>query len=72
MKNPENGAEPGGTTPLHGRTGMRTKHFLAGISAFCALAGTPALAQDKPYEGVTVNVMTFTGPQIAEPLQRRA
>ena len=30
-----------------------------------------ALAQDKPYEGVTVNVMTFTGPQIAEPLQRR-
>ena len=22
--------------------------------------------------GVTVNVMTFTGPQIAEPLQRRA
>ncbi len=51
---------------------MRTKHFLAGISAFCALAGSPALAQDKPYEGVTVNVMTFTGPQIAEPLQRRA
>ncbi len=25
----------------------------------------------KPYEGVTVNVLTFTGPQIAEPLQRR-
>jgi multiple sugar transport system substrate-binding protein len=24
------------------------------------------------YDGVTVNVMTFTGPQIAEPLQRRA
>ena len=23
-------------------------------------------------DGVTVNVMTFTGPQIAEPLQRRA
>src|SRR5687767_8860559 len=51
---------------------MRTKYFLAGISALCALAGTPAQAQDKPYEGVTVNVMTFTGPQIAEPLQRRA
>jgi multiple sugar transport system substrate-binding protein len=43
---------------------------LAGISALCMLAGT-ALAQ-KPFEGVTVNVMTFTGPQIAEPLQRRA
>lgn len=26
----------------------------------------------KPYEGVEVNVLTFTGPQIAEPLQRRA
>jgi len=24
-----------------------------------------------PFEGVTVNVITFTGPQIAEPLQRR-
>jgi multiple sugar transport system substrate-binding protein len=24
------------------------------------------------YQGVTVNIMTFTGPQIAEPLQRRA
>jgi multiple sugar transport system substrate-binding protein len=26
----------------------------------------------KPYEGVEINVITFTGPQIAEPLQRRA
>lgn len=25
----------------------------------------------KPFEGVEVNVLTFTGPQIAEPLQRR-
>jgi multiple sugar transport system substrate-binding protein len=25
----------------------------------------------KPYEGVEINVLTFTGPQIAEPLQRR-
>jgi multiple sugar transport system substrate-binding protein len=31
----------------------------------------PAAAQMK-YEGVSVNVVTFTGPQIAEPLQRRA
>jgi ABC-type glycerol-3-phosphate transport system substrate-binding protein len=36
----------------------------------CALAA-PAAAQMK-YDGVTVNVVTFTGPQIAEPLQRRA
>ncbi len=26
----------------------------------------------KPFDGVEVNVITFTGPQIAEPLQRRA
>jgi multiple sugar transport system substrate-binding protein len=25
----------------------------------------------KPYEGVEIDVLTFTGPQIAEPLQRR-
>ncbi len=31
-----------------------------------------ASAADKPFEGVTVNMLTFTGPQIAEPLQRRA
>ncbi|MBI5929217.1 MAG: extracellular solute-binding protein [Chloroflexi bacterium] len=29
-------------------------------------------AQDKPFEGVTVELLTFTGPQVAEPLQRRA
>jgi len=31
-----------------------------------------ASAQDKPYAGVEFDVLTFTGPQIAEPLQRRA
>ena len=30
-----------------------------------------AEAAAKPYEGVEINVLTFTGPQIAEPLQRR-
>jgi multiple sugar transport system substrate-binding protein len=35
------------------------------------LAGiAPAAAGE--FDGVTVNVMTFTGPQIAEPMQRRA
>jgi multiple sugar transport system substrate-binding protein len=29
-------------------------------------------AGGKAHEGVSVNVLTFTGPQIAEPLQRRA
>jgi multiple sugar transport system substrate-binding protein len=50
---------------------MRLKGCLAGISALCVMAAMPAMAQ-KMYDGVTVNVMTFTGPQIAEPLQRRA
>ena len=36
-------------------------------------AGTSKSATGgKPFAGVTVNVVTFTGPQIAEPLQRRA
>ncbi|MGD9148223.1 MAG: extracellular solute-binding protein [Anaerolineae bacterium] len=30
-----------------------------------------AMPAAKPYEGVEINVLTFTGPQIAEPLQRR-
>src|SRR5258708_27575349 len=30
------------------------------------------LAQAKPFDGVSFNILTFTGPQIAEPLQRRA
>ena len=50
---------------------MRTLSLLAGISALCVLAGSPAVAQDKPFQGVTVNVMTQTGA-IQEPLQRRA
>ena len=36
-----------------------------------SVVGSQATAQMK-YDGVVVNVMTFTGPQIAEPLQRRA
>jgi len=28
-------------------------------------------AEAKPYEGLELNILTFTGPQIAEPLQRR-
>lgn len=41
------------------------------LLGFALLLGSaPALAQKK-HEGVTITVMTFTGPQIAEPLQRR-
>lgn len=49
------------------------RHFLAGAAAFViAGAAGEAAAQARKHEGVTVNIMTFTGPQIAEPLQRRA
>jgi len=52
--------------------------------AGCAAPAAPAPAADGgdasadaggeglPYEGVEVEILTFTGPQIAEPLQRRA
>jgi len=50
---------------------MRTGLLSAGVSAVVALAGSLAFAQDKPFQGVTVNLMTQTGA-IQEPLQRRA
>ncbi len=34
--------------------------------------GFPAVPQEQDFSGVEVNLVTFTGPQIAEPLQRRA
>jgi len=42
------------------------------ILALLVFAVMPAAAQDQPYAGVTINLLTFTGPQVAEPLQRRA
>src|SRR5260370_26006643 len=54
---------------------MKAKGFgvfgaLCGLAAALPWAGKTASARE--YDGVTVNIMTFTGPQIAEPLQRRA
>ena len=43
---------------------------LTGMAVAAFVAGTAA-AQDKPFDGVTVNVITQTGA-IQEPLQRRA
>ncbi|HKJ61498.1 MAG TPA: extracellular solute-binding protein [Hyphomicrobiales bacterium] len=39
--------------------------------AASAIGLLPGAAPAGQFDGVTVNVMTFTGPQIAEPLQRR-
>ena len=41
------------------------------IAGCVALASNTTALQAAEFDGVTVNVMTFTGPQIAEPLQRR-
>lgn len=42
-------------------------------SSLCAvMLAASAASAAKKYDGVKVNIMTFTGPQIAEPLQRRA
>jgi multiple sugar transport system substrate-binding protein len=54
------------------RVGLATVLAAATAGALAlGLMAAPAAAQKK-YDGVTVNVVTFTGPQIAEPLQRRA
>jgi len=48
---------------------LRLSTLGAPAGAILAGAGTAAAGE---FDGVSVNVMTFTGPQIAEPLQRRA
>ena len=50
---------------------QRVALAVAGALAATTLAVAPAGAQGE-FDGVEVNVVTFTGPQIAEPLQRRA
>src|SRR6266511_2630611 len=47
---------------------------LALMVGACSSGGSQSTkkAGAKAHEGVSVNVLTFTGPQIAEPLQRRA
>ena len=37
-----------------------------------AESATPAPPQGDKFKGVNVNILTFNGPQVAEPLQRRA
>jgi multiple sugar transport system substrate-binding protein len=42
----------------------------AAVMAACS-NGTSNTSSNNKFSGVTVRVLTFTGPQIAEPLQRR-
>ena len=44
----------------------------ATASAPGSVAPTPAASQGDKFKGVNVNILTFNGPQVAEPLQRRA
>ncbi len=44
---------------------------LAAVVIAACSNGTPNTSSNNKFSGVTVRVLTFTGPQIAEPLQRR-
>ena len=41
-------------------------------SASASAAATPAGSPGTKFAGISVNILTFNGPQVAEPLQRRA
>jgi multiple sugar transport system substrate-binding protein len=41
------------------------------VEQIVEVTAPPATETPKQFEGVTVNVLTFVGPQVAEPLQRR-
>jgi multiple sugar transport system substrate-binding protein len=51
---------------------MKVKRCFVGLAALLAAAASGSRSQAGEFDGVTVNLVTFTGPQIAEPLQRRA
>src|SRR5438094_258534 len=46
--------------------------LVVGAAMLAACSNGPATSSNNKFSGVTVRVVTFTGPQIAEPLQRRA
>jgi len=51
---------------------VEVTRIVAGTPQTIQVTAPPPTAVPNKYAGVTVNVLTFTGPQIAEPLQRRA
>lgn len=56
-------------TPTPETITVEVTRIVAGTPETVVVTAAPEVAHKK-YEGVTVNVLTFTGPQIAEPLQR--
>src|SRR6266851_4546770 len=68
-------ANPGGRThrsPQQGGHRMRLDKIARRLAVLLAFGAASAAQAAGQFDGVTVNIMTFTGPQIAEPLQRRA
>ncbi|HEV8534569.1 MAG TPA: extracellular solute-binding protein [Candidatus Limnocylindria bacterium] len=58
-----------------GRRFIRPLAIIAGAAilvAACQPGGTTGTPAPNAFQGITIRVVTFTGPQIAEPLQRRA
>lgn len=49
---------------------MKKILFVALLAVF-ALSLMPAAAQDKPFDGVTIRILSFVGPAVTEPLLRR-
>jgi multiple sugar transport system substrate-binding protein len=69
------GGKVGLQTSRARRPSFRWMAVLAGLSLLVAACNSEDSEGDgagKRYDGVEVNLITFTGPQIAEPLQRRA
>src|SRR5262245_6756726 len=50
---------------------LRRLGAVLGTAIMLITGPIPVASAAGPFEGVSVNVLTFTGPQIAEPLQRR-
>jgi multiple sugar transport system substrate-binding protein len=46
--------------------------LLLATAVAAACSNSPGTSSNQPFSGTTIRVVTFTGPQIAEPLQRRA
>lgn len=50
---------------------IKTSLFLVILIVTLVSSVSISTAQDKPFAGVTVNVLSFAGPQVTEPLLRR-
>src|SRR2546422_8492554 len=46
--------------------------LLVGVGLIAACSNGSNTSSNQSFSGTTIRVVTFTGPQIAEPLQRRA